>query len=245
VTNGRLWFFAAADRGEEPWVTDGTPAGTRPLGDLNPGAASSIVGGYPGPAHEPFFVAGPDGYVYFQATTAAEGTELFRSDGTAAGTGLVADFVPGTGDSIPGPFLTVGGRLFVAANNPVYGREWHLIASGPAAPDPNRDGRVDFADLVVVAQHYNQTGMFAEGDFNGDGKVDFGDLVLLAQRYNTVLPAAGGAGAVAAVWSGGTMPSLAEVWEEPAKKGAARPEFSPAPVIRPKPARPGVAVRRQ
>jgi hypothetical protein len=57
------------------------------------------------------------------------------------------------------------------------------------AADANRDRRVDFADLAVMAQHYNTTGKtFEEGDFNFDGAVDFNDLAILAQRYNTTLP---------------------------------------------------------
>ena len=135
VADGRLWFSAAtAAAGQEPWVSDGTPAGTRTLGDLNPGSASSITNPYPGLVHDPYFVAGPDGYVYFQATTAAQGTELFRSDGTAAGTALVADFMPGSADSMPGPFMTVAGKLFAAVGDPTNGHEWRLIATDTLPP---------------------------------------------------------------------------------------------------------------
>jgi hypothetical protein len=56
--------------------------------------------------------------------------------------------------------------------------------------DINRDRAVNFNDLTVVAQNYNQSGMtYADGDLTGDGTVDFNDLVLIAQRYNTSLPA--------------------------------------------------------
>jgi ELWxxDGT repeat protein len=57
------------------------------------------------------------------------------------------------------------------------------------AADANRDGKVDFADLVVLAQNYGAADKsFESGDFTHDGKVDFADLVVLAQRYNTALP---------------------------------------------------------
>jgi hypothetical protein len=57
--------------------------------------------------------------------------------------------------------------------------------------DANRDGRVDFNDLVIVAQNYNKQGTrFSTADFTWDNKTDFNDLVILAQRYNTALPAA-------------------------------------------------------
>jgi ELWxxDGT repeat protein len=131
-----VWGFAgtATTGYAEPWVTDGTAAGTHMVTDLNPGAASSFISGYPNPYHYPFFTSGPDGFVYFQATTAANGTELFRSDGTAAGTRLVCDFIPGPGDSLPGPFLEAGGNLYIAADDPTYGREWHRLSADDIDP---------------------------------------------------------------------------------------------------------------
>jgi ELWxxDGT repeat protein len=77
------------------------------------------------------------------------------------------------------------------------------------AGDANRDARVDFNDLVALAQNYNGTGTktWAEGDFTGDGAVDFNDLVFLAQRYNTSLPASGPVAQLAAA----PMPPLASV----------------------------------
>lgn len=61
--------------------------------------------------------------------------------------------------------------------------------------DSNFDGKVDFADLVTVAQNY---GTFSDttdnwwmhGDFDLDGTVGFADLVKVAQNYGQTLPAA-------------------------------------------------------
>lgn len=66
--------------------------------------------------------------------------------------------------------------------------------------DATSDRRVDFADLVVLAQHYNRgvpagDDPWADGDFNVDGAVDFADLVALAQHYNTGPGTAGPAAA--------------------------------------------------
>jgi len=69
------------------------------------------------------------------------------------------------------------------------------VEQGSSYPgDANRDGKVDFADLVTLAQNYNTMSgaTWAKGDFTGDGKVDFADLVQLAQNYNV------GTGAAAA-----------------------------------------------
>ena len=62
------------------------------------------------------------------------------------------------------------------------------VEQGSSYPgDANRDGKVDFADLVTLAQNYGLASgaTWAKGDFTGDGKVDFADLVLLAQNYGT------------------------------------------------------------
>jgi hypothetical protein len=54
--------------------------------------------------------------------------------------------------------------------------------------DANRDKRVNFSDLLVLAQNYGQSSRtFSQGDFNYDGAVNFGDLLILAQRYGSQL----------------------------------------------------------
>jgi len=75
------------------------------------------------------------------------------------------------------------------------------------AGDANLDGRVDFSDLVRLAQNYNTNvsasgdGWWSRGDFTYDGITDFSDLVKLAQNYNTALPSASIPGAPAAFQS--------------------------------------------
>jgi probable HAF family extracellular repeat protein len=65
----------------------------------------------------------------------------------------------------------------------------HAFLLRPLAPgDATADGKVDFNDLVRLAQNYNSpdTLDWEHGDFTGDGHVDFNDLVGLAQNYNSV-----------------------------------------------------------
>lgn len=114
------------------------------------------------------------------------------------------------------------------------------------AGDANRDRKVDFNDLVPLAQNYNTTGgkTWAEGDFTGDGSVDFNDLVLLAQRYNTSLPVPGTAAAVstssasfAADWAAVTaQPTTTPTAVTPTPKKRPNPVFSTKPVPPKKPA---------
>lgn len=81
---------------------------------------------------EPSFAsAGP--WVYFPFDDALHGRELWRSDGTEAGTTMVADLHVG-GSSYPTELAGAGDRLFFAAWDAAHGRElWVVNASGSVA----------------------------------------------------------------------------------------------------------------
>jgi len=96
--------------------------------------------------------------------------------------------------------------------------------------DANLDGRVDFDDLVRLAQHYNMTGRtWADGDFTGDGKVDFNDLVKLAQNYNASVPGTAPASPAPLFTT-----AFAAAFAPPAPTPSLRP-VPPKPVAVPKP----------
>ena len=61
--------------------------------------------------------------VYFVAANSGQGQELWRSDGTVAGTVLVKDIVPGNGGSFPSDLTDVNGVLYFGATSGVTGRE--------------------------------------------------------------------------------------------------------------------------
>ncbi|TQF17390.1 hypothetical protein FJV41_03650 [Myxococcus llanfairpwllgwyngyllgogerychwyrndrobwllllantysiliogogogochensis] len=70
-------------------------------------------------------LAGVDGKLLFGASPhmAIEDMELWRSDGTPAGTTRVEDIRPGPEGSYPEHFAVLGNQLFFAANDGVYGVE--------------------------------------------------------------------------------------------------------------------------
>lgn len=80
--NGKLIFYGNDNgvTGYEPWVSDGTVAGTFRLADINPGSANSS----PGVVQNLQFRFN-DKYCFFISQTAA-GKTLWRTDGTIAGT---------------------------------------------------------------------------------------------------------------------------------------------------------------
>jgi ELWxxDGT repeat protein len=114
--------FVADDgvHGRELWVSNGTEAGTQMVADINPGSASSLVQSS-GPI--PFDTLG-DGRVLFRADDGVHGRELWVTDGSAAGTQMVADINPGAGESFPDSFLTLpDGRAAFSADDGTHGRE--------------------------------------------------------------------------------------------------------------------------
>ncbi|MCP4656443.1 MAG: hypothetical protein GY856_13600 [bacterium] len=72
-------------------------------------------------AHTPHTVYG--GELYFAAQSSRFGSELWRSDGTAAGTRLVRDLSPGSHSSFPMELVVWESRLYFVADDGVFGRE--------------------------------------------------------------------------------------------------------------------------
>lgn len=126
VVNGVLYFDAVdPSHGDELWRSDGTAAGTQLVADINPGPANGFSfpqepagSTYAGP-----FIGQFNGIVYFGGTDRLHGVQLWRSDGTAAGTYQVDQINSNTNDSDPYASLTIGGTMYFTANDGVHGYE--------------------------------------------------------------------------------------------------------------------------
>ncbi|MBD0255604.1 MAG: hypothetical protein ICV83_07780 [Cytophagales bacterium] len=70
--------------------------------------------------NEPVSSVALNGKLYFAATTAGTGTELWQSDLNGANMALVKDIVTGTGSANPAQFTLVGSTLYFAANGGLY-----------------------------------------------------------------------------------------------------------------------------
>ena len=82
----------------------------------------------------------------------------------------------------------VGATVEDAAGNVLAANS--IINFRVLAGDADDNGKVDFADLVILARNYNTLGRsFAQGnfDYSSDGLVNFSDLVILARGFGQSL----------------------------------------------------------
>jgi ELWxxDGT repeat protein len=107
--------------GTELWKSDGTDAGT---------VRVAAVGPFPGAVGTDLFVPGDwqrgaalGDVLVFAATDSSGGVELWRSDGTEAGTFRLKDIEPGPASSDPAWFATFDGEVYFGAYDSAGGRE--------------------------------------------------------------------------------------------------------------------------
>jgi ELWxxDGT repeat protein len=145
AAGGRL-FFSVNDgvNGMEPWVSDGTEAGTYIVQDINPGAASSNPGS--------FALLGSR--IYYGATDATHGSELWSTDFTTLATEMVKD-IYASGGSGPIYLANCNGTLFFQAMD---SQGWELWKS-----DGTEGGTVMVKDIVPGASSSQPSNLKAVG----------------------------------------------------------------------------------
>ncbi|MFY0526739.1 ELWxxDGT repeat protein [Archangium gephyra] len=131
VAAGRVLYFLVRDSpvGVALWRSDGTAAGTFRVKEANQTwkygevSPSSLLG------------LADRGQVLLRSWQVATGVEMWASDGSEAGTSLVADLAPGPSGSDPRSFMRSGDSVFFSADDGVHGAELWRLSLPPVAPD--------------------------------------------------------------------------------------------------------------
>ncbi len=132
----RLLFVAeTVGLGGELWSSDGTAEGTNLVREIRPGPRSYFEHG-----REELSDAGPEphiqslgGLAVLTADDGVRGAELWVTDGTFAGTGLLRDIYAGAFPSTPRHLTRLGDRIFFAAEDEEHGLElWATDGTAPA-----------------------------------------------------------------------------------------------------------------
>ena len=160
---GDLLYFTAEDgeNGRELWVSDGTTEGTKLVKDINPGFDDS---GYLNtkapvptrPVENPLPLGSDiegliefNGKLFFSADGGENGSGLWVSDGTEAGTQLLSDnvnFNNGRGEVTE--FIEFQDRLFFAGSNSEQGEELWVT-------DGTAEGTQLFKDIDPSLEEFN------------------------------------------------------------------------------------------
>lgn len=111
-----LVLAACGEQPSSPDAAGPTAAQALPLVSGAPVQVTNLTGPLVNdPGSSPSELLWADGTLYFAASTTATGTELWKTDGTEAGTSLVVDLQPGPTGSEPRPLVRLGNSLFFTA----------------------------------------------------------------------------------------------------------------------------------
>jgi ELWxxDGT repeat protein len=104
IPAGTKAYFLAwqTTTGQEVWVTDGTEAGTRMVADV-----------YPGPGGGPLLLGLVGTDLVFASNTSDKTWQIFRSDGTSAGTVALSNF-PASSYGILNESVAVNGKIYMS-----------------------------------------------------------------------------------------------------------------------------------
>jgi ELWxxDGT repeat protein len=120
---GRLYFGAMTSwygRSGDPWVSDGTPAGTHELARINKTTLDSDVG--------PFLPGAVSGAgVVFSARTPSSGLEPWITFGDAASTRMIEDAAPGYYDGFVSHWAALDGYHFFVAQDQAQTASVHRV----------------------------------------------------------------------------------------------------------------------
>ena len=124
----------------------------------------------PGPdGSDPTHLTNVNGTLYFEANDGTHGVELWKSDGTAAGTVMVKDIDPGADSSVPSDLTNVNGTLYFTADDGAHGFELWKSDGTAAGTVMVKDIERRLLDVDAVDGASNSTTSTARLCFRSDG----------------------------------------------------------------------------
>lgn len=174
----------------EIWATNGTSAGTEMVDQVTDNSSSPLLG---------FQLV--DDAIYFAATNGNPRESLWKVDAPTIEAvdppmppalvgdtnadllvdSLDVDAVFAAAKSNSNDLLfDVNGDGAVAASDGAYIVENVL---GSKVGDLDLNGRVEFADFLVLSTNFGKSASYAEGDADGDGVVGFADFLLMSTNF--------------------------------------------------------------
>ncbi|MDB6072869.1 MAG: Flagellar hook-length control protein FliK [Verrucomicrobiaceae bacterium] len=143
--------------GYELWKTNGTAAGTVMVKDIVPGYGSSSPRGLVERSDGAFTLGVINGVAYFSADDVVHGREIWRTDGTEAGTTMVKDIIPGPSSGAPTSMVVLGDKMYFVLTVSNATQLWE--SDGTDAGTIMIDNKVDeLANLTVSGTTLYMTG---------------------------------------------------------------------------------------
>lgn len=163
ITNisGVAYFSGRDSRGQELWKSNGTAGGTVLVKDIIPSPGDFA-------SSDPQFFTAYKGEVYFSAHTAYHGRDLWKTNGTAAGTRSVDPADPSLRQFVNPLELTVAGdKLFYTADSN-YGNEL-FVYDGVNAPRITKDIKINYQGSYPVRLTAFKNVLYFQADNRGNG----------------------------------------------------------------------------
>lgn len=189
VVNNLLFFIGSTNTsGTELWRTDGTVAGTFMLKDIWSNTGNGLTGS--SSAYNPYLGV-YNNELYFLANDGIHGGEIWKSDGTTAGTVILKDIYPGLVSSNIRDFKVGNNGIYFLADNQINGHEpWY---SDGTANNTHliKDLTLGTASTYLSSQFYiiGNFAYFMQGNFviKTDGSsANTTSLTLFSTTSNTV-----------------------------------------------------------